>query len=62
MAAGGESELAELAAAAGQSPTELLSRVLHEAAAPHAPNLPALPPHRAPRLPARRDRRDARKP
>ena len=62
IAAGGESELADLAAAAGQSPTELLSRVLHEAAAPHAPNLPALPPPRTPKLPARRNRREAHKP
>ena len=62
IAAGGEAELADLAAAAGQSPTELLSRVLHEAAAPHAPNLPALPPPRTPKLPARRNRREAHKP
>ena len=44
----GEAEPTALAEAAGQSPAELLCRVLHEAAAPHAANLPAQRPHSAP--------------
>ena len=49
VAKGGETELAELAAAAGHTPSELLCRVLHDATAPHASHLPTLPPKSAPR-------------
>ena len=50
-AEGGETELAELAAAAGRTPSELLCRVLREATAHHASHLPALPPKPRPRRP-----------
>ncbi|CAE7767260.1 unnamed protein product [Symbiodinium sp. CCMP2592] len=46
VAAGGEQELAMLAEAAGQSPAELLCRVLHTATSTHTPGLPAPPPLR----------------
>ena len=41
VAAGGEQELAELAASLGQTPTDLLCNILQQAAEPHVVRAPA---------------------